>query len=146
MSRKRLLLADDHQVVIEGLRNLLETEFDILAVVGNMRDLMMAEKKNDPDLIVLDLSMATLKSFEALEQLRAMNARARVIVLTVDTDMAYVMRALDLGASGFVSKINVVSELLTAIGEVLAGRIYVSPSIPTDSTQFSVFNKKPGSV
>jgi len=138
MSRTRLLLADDHLVVLEGLSRHLESDFDIVAKVNNMESMMEAAKKRNPDLIVLVLSMTSMNSFKALKQLQAMASSAKVIVLTIDTDLADIVMAFELGASAFVSKAAASSDLKTAIREVLEGRIYISPSIRVDLPQLSM--------
>ncbi len=142
MSRPRIILADDHPMVLEGLTSHLKTDFEIVGTVKTIEDLMAAAKKNDPDLIVLDLSKTSMKTFSALEQLQKMTCRAKVIVFTIDTDLAYIVMAFELGASAFVSKTAASPDLKIAIHEVLSDRIYVSPSIRVDFPQSSTPKKK----
>lgn len=104
MNRPRLLLADDHKIVLEGLRNLLKDEFEIVGTVEDGRALVSAAKRLDPDVIVVDISMPLLNGIEAIEQLRKAGSRAKVIFLTMHSDMTYATRAFEVGASGYVLK------------------------------------------
>ena len=129
MSKPTVLLADDHRIVLEGLRTLLEPEFELVGTVPDGRALLKAAKKLDPDVIVLDISMPALNGMEAARKLRDSGMRARIVFLTMHPDAAYATRALDAGASGYVLKHSASSELVTAIREALRGRTYVTPII-----------------
>ena len=129
MGKPRLLLADDHRIVIEGLRSILEAEFDLVGTVGDGRALLAAAARYDPDVIVVDISMPLLNGIDAARQLRKAHPRAQIIVLTMHDDLTYANRALEAGASGYVLKHSAPAELVTAIREALAGRIYMTPSI-----------------
>lgn len=129
MGKPRLLLADDHRIVIEGLRSILETEFDLVGTAGDGRTLLAEAARHDPDVIVVDISMPLLNGIEAARQLRKSHPRAKIIVLTMHDDLIYANRALEAGAVGYVLKHSAPVELVTAIREALAGRIYVTPSI-----------------
>jgi DNA-binding NarL/FixJ family response regulator len=129
MSKPRVLLADDHQILAEGLRGLLEPEFELVGVVANGCELVEAAQRLQPDVIVADVTMPPLNGIEAALQLREAGVRAKVIFLTMHRDVAYARRALDAGAAGFVLKHSAPAELLTAIREALRGQIYVTPLI-----------------
>jgi DNA-binding NarL/FixJ family response regulator len=129
MKRPRVLLADDHRVVAEGLRSLLEPHFEVLGIVADGRELVAAAKTLDPDVVVLDISMPSLNGIDAARQLRAANSRAKVVFLTMHREVTYAARALEAGASGFVLKHSAASELVTAIRESLKGGTYVTPQI-----------------
>jgi DNA-binding NarL/FixJ family response regulator len=129
MSKPRVLLADDHRIVVEGLRGLLEPEFELVGVVTDGRELVAAGKKHRPDAIVADVTMPSLNGIEAALQLREAGVQAKVIFLTMHRDVAYARRALEAGAYGFVLKHSASHELLTAIREALQGRTYVTPMI-----------------
>ncbi len=129
MDKPRLLLADDHRIVIEGLRSILEAEFDLVGTVGDGRALLAAADRHDPDVIVVDISMPLLNGLEAARRLRKSHPRAKIIVLTMHDDLTYATRALEAGASGYVLKHSAPAELVKAIREALAGRVYVAPSI-----------------
>jgi DNA-binding NarL/FixJ family response regulator len=124
-----VLLADDHCVVAEGLRSLLEPHFDVVGIVSDGRELVSAAKSLDPDVVVLDISMPSLNGIEAARQLRAANSRTKVVFLTMHREVAYAARALEAGASGFILKHSAASELVTAIQEALKGRTYITPQI-----------------
>jgi DNA-binding NarL/FixJ family response regulator len=129
MKKPRVLLADDHRVVAEGLRRLLEPEFDVVGIVSDGRELVAAAKALDPDAIVVDISMPSLNGIEAARQLRAANSRAKVVFLTMHREATYAARAMEAGASGFVLKHSATSELVTAIHEALKGGTYITPQI-----------------
>jgi DNA-binding NarL/FixJ family response regulator len=132
MTRARVLLADDHIVVAEGLRSLLAPHFDVVGIVSDGRQLIAAAETLDPDVLVLDISMPSLSGIEAARQLRAARCRAKVVFLTMHSDVAYAARALDAGASGFVLKHSAAAELVTAIQEALKGGKYITPQIAGD--------------
>jgi len=129
MNRPRVLVADDHRIVAEGLRGVLEPEFELVEIVEDGRQLLEAAGRLAPDVIVADITMPMLNGLEALEQLRRARCKAKVVVLTMHRDATYAARALSAGASGFVLKHSASSELLTAIRESLAGRTYVTPAV-----------------
>src|SRR5262245_24348388 len=129
MTRPRVVLADDHQIMAEGLRGLLAPEFEVVDAVSDGRELVAAAKRHRPDVIVADISMPTLNGIEAAGQLRDAGVTAKVIFLTMHREVAYARRALEAGASGFVLKPSAPSELVTALREALRGQTYVSPMI-----------------
>ncbi len=129
------MIADDHQILAEGLRSLLEPEFEVVGVVADGRELLSAAKELRPDVIVADITMPSLNGIEAAAQLRDMGARAKVVFLTMHRDVAYARRAMEAGAAGFVLKHSAASELVTAIREALLGRTYVTPMIAGELLQ-----------
>ena len=129
MNRTRILLADDHKILVEGLRSLLEPEFELVGMVEDGRALVAAAEKLQPDVIVADISMPLLNGIEAVRQIRANGSSAKVIFLTMHPDVSYARRALEEGASGFVLKHSASSELVTAIRQALIGQIFITPSI-----------------
>jgi DNA-binding NarL/FixJ family response regulator len=132
MKKPRVLLADDHCVVTAGLRGLLQPHFDVAGVVSDGQEVLRAASTLDPDVIVLDISMPSLNGIEAARRLRASKSRAKVVILTMHTDVTYAARALEAGASGFVLKHSAPSELVTAIQAALKGETYVTPQIATE--------------
>lgn len=135
MRRPRVVLADDHLMVIDGMSSLLRAEFDLVATVENGRELIDAVQRLDPDVVVTDMQMPILNGIEALAQLTKLKARAKVILLTMHPDASYAMRAFEAGAAGFVLKHAAYAELATAIREVLKGRLYLTPMIAKDVLQ-----------
>ena len=123
MSKPRVLLADDHKILIEGLRGLLEPEFELLETVEDGRQLVAAVDELLPDVIVADISI------EAGRQILKNHPKARIIFLTMHSDVAYAAEAFRLGAAGYLLKRSAAAELVTAIREVLAGGVYVTPPI-----------------
>lgn len=132
MSRPRVLLADDHRLVSEGLRHLLADDFEFVGMVEDGRALVAAARKLQPDVIVADISMPHLNGIDAMAQLKKDNADVKVIFLTMHQDPAYARRALEAGAAGFVVKHSASTELVIAINAALKGQIYITPSVTGD--------------
>jgi DNA-binding NarL/FixJ family response regulator len=135
MSKPRALLADDHLILAEGLRGILEPEFEVVAVVADGRALVAAARHHRPDVIVADVTMPLLNGIDAVMQLRELGLEAKVVFLTMHNDVAYARRAMEAGAMGFVLKHSVSAELVTAVRETLRGRIYVTPTIAAELLQ-----------
>src|SRR6185436_13153182 len=127
MNRARVLIADDHAFVLEGLVNLLKDKFDVVAAVTSGSLLVDAATRLRPDVVVTDISMPGLNGIEAFEQLQAAGLEAKVIVLTLHTDAELAAKLIRSGVSGFVMKLLATSELVTAIEQVLLGHVYLSP-------------------
>ncbi len=135
MNKARILIADDHQILAEGIRGLLEPEFEVVGVVSNGRELVAAAKKQRPDVIVADISMPSLNGIEAAIQIRDAGLTAKVVFLTMHRDVAYARQAIEAGAAGYVLKHSVSSELVTAIHDALQGQTYISPIIAGELLQ-----------
>jgi len=129
MNRPRLLLADDHRIVVEGLRSILTPEYDLVGIVENGRDLIDAVRRLTPDVIVADITMPQLNGLDAVTQLRQEGCQAKIVFLTMHKDATYAARALAVGAAGFVLKHSASTELLTAIRAALSGQTYVTREI-----------------
>lgn len=129
MKRLRLVLADDHRIVAEGLRRLLEDEFDLVAVVENGREMLAAAEELKPDVIVADITMPELNGVEALEELKIKNPDVRVVFLTMHQNPVYARRAFDAGAHGYVVKSSAAEELVLAVRAAAAGRTFISSAI-----------------
>ena len=127
--RPRVLIADDHLMVAEGLKSLLAPEFDLAGVVEDGHALVEAAAKLNPDVIVADVTMPRLNGIDALVQLRREGNRVPVVFLTMHRDVAFARRALEAGASGFVLKHSASIELITAVRAALEGRKYLTPQI-----------------
>jgi DNA-binding NarL/FixJ family response regulator len=135
MNRTRVLLADDHKIVLDGLKSLLEPEFELVGTVGDGRALVSAVEQLHPDVIVVDISMPLLNGIEAVRQIKKLDKQVKVIFLTMHPDVTYAIRAFEAGASGYVLKHSASSELLTAIHEAIKGRTYVTPMIAGELLQ-----------
>ncbi len=126
MTKARLLLADDHGLILEGLRSLLSKDFDVVGVAANGRELLAETKRLQPDVILLDISMPVLNGLEAARQIKAHWPTIKILFITQRSEHEYVRAAFRLGASGYILKQSVVTEVADAIREVLGGRYYVS--------------------
>ena len=129
MSRKRVLLADDHAIFHEGLASLLSPTYDIVGRVLDGRALVESASELAPDLIVADISMPELNGIEAIRALKGAGVDAKVVLLTMHEDPEYAIEALSAGALGYVVKHSASSELLSALEEALSGRMYVTPRV-----------------
>lgn len=129
MSRPRVLLADDHRIVAEGLKHLLGAEFELVGIVENGRALVQAARTLRPDVIVADIAMPHMGGLEALAELKKDDPEVRVVFLTMHAETAYARRALAEGALGFVIKHSAPVELVLAVRSALEGRTYVTPSL-----------------
>ncbi len=136
MSRARIVLADDHQVVMEGLRRCLEPEFEVVGTASNGRELLDRASDLRPDAVVVDISMPLLNGIEAATQLRKSGSKAKLVFLTMHPDVLYAARAFQAGASGYCLKHAAASELVTAVREALAGRTYITPIIARQLMQY----------
>jgi len=135
MKRASVLLADDHRIVAEGLKRLLEPEFDLVGVVEDGRALLTAAKELRPDVIVSDISMPELNGVEALEELKMENPGVRVVFLTMHHNVAYARQAMDAGALGYVLKHSAAEELILAVRAAAVGKTFVSPAIAGELLQ-----------
>lgn len=129
MKRARILLADDHLEMRRRIQRYLEPEFEVLETFADGLGLLEAASNLMPDVCVLGISMPVLNGFETATRLKQGRSDAKIVFLTVLDDLDYVEAALKTGASGYVIKNRMVSDLGRAITEVLAGRIFVSSSI-----------------
>ncbi len=138
--RPRVLCADDHLLVIDGLRRILEPECEIVGAVEDGRALLKAAQELKPDIVLLDISMPLLNGVEAARRLRKSAPAAKLIFVTMHADPIYVTGAFRAGASGYVLKRCASMELVSAIRQVLKGRTYITPLIRRD-----VLGDAPGS-
>jgi DNA-binding NarL/FixJ family response regulator len=129
MKKPRVLLADDHRILAEGVRGLLESEFELVGIVSDGRELVEAAKKLRPDVVVADISMPLLNGIDAVAQIREAKVSCCVVFLTMQRDVSYARRAMEAGASGYVLKHSAHDELVKAIREALRGQTYVTPLI-----------------
>jgi DNA-binding NarL/FixJ family response regulator len=130
VKRWRLLLADDHDIVLSGLRLVLdEPDFEIVGSVTDGHALVEAHGELRPDVIVADITMPLLNGIDAARQIRKVDATVKIIFLTMHPDIGYAIEALLLGHSGYVLKSSVADELSAAIRDVLGGRTYIARAI-----------------
>lgn len=129
IKKPRVLLADDHTLVLEGFKKMLEEECEIVGAVEDGRSLLEAAERLQPDIITLDISMPLLNGIDAALQLRKIAPHAKLIVVTMHADQAYVRKAFQVGASGYLLKRSAGSELNQAVRAVISGNYYVTSLI-----------------
>ena len=132
MTKPRILLADDHRMVTEGLKFLLTEEFELVGIVEDGRAMVAEARKLRPDVIVADISMPQMNGIDALTHLKRDNPDVRVVFLTMHRDAAYARRALEAGASGFVLKHSAPAELVLAVRAALQGRTFIAPDLAAE--------------
>jgi DNA-binding NarL/FixJ family response regulator len=130
--RPRVLLADDHTLVLEGLAKLVMEDCDLVGKVEDGRALIQAAQQLEPDVIVLDISMPQLNGLEAGRQLKKLLPSIKLIYLTMHADPVYAKEAFHIGASGFLLKRSAASELSQSIHAAMKGQYYVTPAIAKD--------------
>lgn len=132
MHKPRILLADDHALIIEGFTRILETRYDLVGTAPDGRALIESAKTLQPDIIILDVSMPLLNGIDAAAHLKKLCPTAKLIFVTMHADTEYVRSAFEAGASAYVLKRSAVDELEQAIRAVLAGHSYITPLITKD--------------
>jgi DNA-binding NarL/FixJ family response regulator len=129
MTRPRVLLADDHALLLGAFEKLLNEECDVVGQVSDGRALVEAAERLKPDAIVLDISMPLLNGLEAGRQIKQRDRTVKLIFLTMNEDADLAAAAFQAGASAYLLKRSAASELTTAIREVMQGRSYITPLI-----------------
>jgi DNA-binding NarL/FixJ family response regulator len=142
MTRPRLLLADDHAVLLHALGAMLEPEFDIVGMVGDGRSLLELQEKLRPDLVLLDINMPVLNGLDAGRRLRQARPELKLVYLTMSLDPALAGAALRMGASGYVLKTSDGAELKRALREAMEGHAYIAPEIAQDVIASLVENRQ----
>src|SRR5262245_49969274 len=129
MKSPKLMLADDHSLIVEAFRKLLEPQFEIVGVVSDGRALVESAPRLNPDIIILDIGMPLLNGIEAGRQLRKTIPAVKLIYLTMNEDPDFASEAFRLGASGYLLKTSAAQELFQAIDAALDDISYVTPRI-----------------
>jgi DNA-binding NarL/FixJ family response regulator len=129
LDRPRLLIVDDHALFLDGLRKLLEPEFEVVGAAGDGRAAVATYLRCSPDLMLVDIGLPLLNGIEAARQVKHLVPEAMILFVTMQTDRIYVEEAFRAGGAGYVVKQAAARELVTAVREVLAGRYYLSPAI-----------------
>ncbi|HSM86713.1 MAG TPA: response regulator transcription factor [Candidatus Limnocylindrales bacterium] len=130
--RARVLLADDHQVLTDGLTKLLGQYYDVVATAANGHELISLARQHNPDVIVTDISMPLLNGMDAIRVLKKSGIKSKVLVLTMHSDAALAVEAFRAGASAYVLKHAAGDEIRQAVDTLLRGRVYLSTSFPID--------------
>ena len=129
MTKARILLADDHTLVAEAFKRLLEPEFEVVGTVGDGRALLRAAAELKPDLVLVDLNMPLLNGLDASEQLKQALPKIKIIVLTMNEDPEIAAETMEKWASGYLLKKSAGSELSKAVRDVLRGGRYIAPAL-----------------
>jgi DNA-binding NarL/FixJ family response regulator len=129
VDRPRVLVADDHRPMLDSLVRLLSKEYDVVAALLDGASVLGATRRHEPDVLVLDIAMPGKTGIAAATELKERGIPGKVVFVTMHHDREYVQESLELGAVGFVVKDRLVSDLLPAIREVLAGHTFVSPTV-----------------
>jgi DNA-binding NarL/FixJ family response regulator len=129
MSKPRILLADDHLLLLDGLRHLLERHYDLVGVVQDGHSVVSAAQRLQPDLVLMDVAMPILNGLQAGQRLRERQPNVKLLYVSMYGDTPYVEEALRIGASGYVLKRSGWEELSRAIETVLGGKQYISPEL-----------------
>ncbi len=127
--KPRILIADDHLLVAEGIHKLLESEVDVVGIHSDGRSLVRAVSETHPDLIIIDISLPLLNGLDAARQIKQLDAKAKILMLTMHADQVFVVEAFRVGVAGYVLKQSLSNELQHAVKEVLKGNTYISPSV-----------------
>jgi DNA-binding NarL/FixJ family response regulator len=147
MNRPRILMADDHAIVLAGLRKLVEAEGEVVGMVEDGRALVEAAQQLRPDIVLLDISMPLLNGLDAARQISKLVPESKLIFLTMHATPTYATEAFKAGASGYLIKRSAAVELKQAIQAVMRGQHYMTPLITKDvlaatlQSQDGQFNK-----
>jgi DNA-binding NarL/FixJ family response regulator len=137
VGKYRVLLADDHTLVAEAFKRLLEPEFEVVGTVPDGRALLRVAQDLKPDVVLVDLNMPLLNGLDASEQLKQILPKVKIIVLTMNEDAEIAAEALAKWASGYLLKKSAGAELLKAVREVLRGAKYLTPAIGAELAEYS---------
>jgi DNA-binding NarL/FixJ family response regulator len=129
----RILIADDHTLVAEAFKALLDTDYEVVGTVGDGRSLVRVAAELGPDLIIIDVAMPILNGLDAGQQIRELLPSVKLVYVTMNHDADVAAEAFCRGASGYLVKTCAVSELVIAVQEVLRGKSYLSPAIAKDT-------------
>jgi DNA-binding NarL/FixJ family response regulator len=141
-NRPRLLIADDHTLLAEACKDLLQPEFDIVGIANNGRELLRMGAELKPDVVIVDVAMPQLNGLDAGEQIKRLAPSVKLIFLTMNLDPEVAAEAFRRGASGYVVKNSAAEELVSAIRRVLKGESYLSPFITKDTVRFLMSSRK----
>jgi DNA-binding NarL/FixJ family response regulator len=134
MNPYRIILADDHIMLRQGIKKIIEESEDIVVIAeaSDGLELLAVLKKMTPEMIILDISMPNLRGIEVSREIKSFNPEIKVLILTMHKKIDYLYHSLSAGADGFLLKEDTDEELFTAIETIRRGRIYVSPSFSTE--------------
>jgi DNA-binding NarL/FixJ family response regulator len=133
MKRARVLIADDHNLVAELCKKLLEKDFEVVGMVSDGRAMLSAAEELKPDVIVLDIAMPILNGLDAGQKVKEILPMVKLVYLTMNTDAEVAAEAFERGASGYLLKTCAASEMVVAVREALGGKSYMSRSLSRDA-------------
>ena len=136
MNRSRVLIADDHHLVAELCKRLLETEFDVVGIVGDGRSLVRTAAELRPDVVVIDIAMPILNGLDAGRQLKEILPAIKLVYLTMNPDVEVAAEAFRRGASGYLLKTCAAADIVLAVREVLRGKSYLSQAMSRSTVNF----------
>ena len=134
--RARLLIADDHTLLAEACKNLLEPEFDVVGIVDNGRALLQLAAELKPEIVILDIAMAQLNGLDAGKQIKHLLPATKLVFLTMNMSPEVAAEAFRRGASAYVVKSSAASDLIRAIRRALRSESYLSPDITKETVDF----------
>ncbi len=129
MIRSRLLLADDHTLILEGFRNVLEPNHTVVGMVADGRALVEAALRLKPDLIILDITMPLLNGIDSAREIKKHLPEVKLLFVTMHSSPTYLQAAIDAGGNGYVLKSSAREEILAAVEQVLKGEFFVTPGV-----------------
>jgi DNA-binding NarL/FixJ family response regulator len=147
--KPRVVIGEDHQLVLEGIRRIIESECQIVASSDNGRDLPSIVDEADPDIVLLDIALPLLNGIEVARQIHQQHPRVKIICVTMQANQDYIREAFETGVCGYVLKQAAATELLTAIREVQQGRFFISSlirerflgnNVPVDNNPAKLFS------
>lgn len=138
MNSYRIVLADDHALFRQGLKGILEgtADFEIVGEASDGLELLALLDQVEPDLAILDISMPNLRGIEAIPLIKKVNPDVKILVVTMHKDKEYLYQAISEGADGYFLKKDAGTELFSAIEKIREGKVYVSPSLSEDLTDY----------
>ncbi len=135
-NRPRVLIADDHNLIAELCKRLLDVEFDVVGIVSDGRALVRAAGELRPDVVVVDVAMPVLNGLDAGRQVKEMLPAVKLVYLTMNQDVELAAEAFRCGASGYLLKTCAAAEMVLAVREVLRGKSYMAATLPRDTVNF----------
>jgi DNA-binding NarL/FixJ family response regulator len=131
MNSFRIILADDHAILRQGLKRILNeaAELKVIGEAGDGIELLNLVKQLKPDMVILDISMPNLRGLEAVHELKTIYPEVKILILTMHKDIEYIQKAASEGADGYLLKEDADTELFTAIKKIRQGKIYITPGL-----------------
>jgi DNA-binding NarL/FixJ family response regulator len=144
LSKARLLIADDHKLLAEACKSILEPEFEVVGIVTDGRSIVSAAAALKPDVIILDIAMPQLNGLDAADQIKHKQPYIKLVFLTMNISAEVAAEAFRRGASGFVLKQSAAEELVVAVRKVIQGASYLSPLIARETVTFLLNQRNSG--